>query len=137
MKLSEAIPLGSTVVTPKAGVLYSSERNVGCAIGMAMVAEGAEWSPAKPGATRTQNTELWWPWTTTTMSRPCGCWLYPRKMSAKEIIAHLFDKHVMRRKDWTLDQLVEWVRSVEPPTPILPDGDIPGIVEVVNLRETS
>src|SRR5437899_8234398 len=36
-----------------------------------------------------------------------------------EAITHLFDTHVMQPKEWgvkawTLDQLIDWVRSVEP-----------------------
>jgi hypothetical protein len=40
MKLSEAILLGSTVVTPKAGGQYFAENQAGCALGMAAIARG-------------------------------------------------------------------------------------------------
>lgn len=42
MKLSEAILLGSTVLTPKAGTQFIStqEAQSGCALGMAAVARG-------------------------------------------------------------------------------------------------
>ena len=45
MKLSEAILLGSTVVTPKAGALRFSGQNAGCALGMAAIASGCTFSP--------------------------------------------------------------------------------------------
>jgi hypothetical protein len=34
-------------------------------------------------------------------------------MRIKDIIAHLFDYHVMQERDWTLEQLVMWVKRVE------------------------
>jgi hypothetical protein len=48
--------------------------------------------------------------------RPCSCWRFrvPREMRIKDIIAHIFDYHVMKKRDWTLDQLAEWVQTVEP-----------------------
>src|SRR5208283_1030881 len=47
--------------------------------------------------------------------RPCACWRLwiPRKMRIKDIIAHLFDYHVVQERDWTLEQLVMWVKRVE------------------------
>ena len=41
MRLSEAILLGSTVVTPKPGRLHFSRENAGCAPGTAVFARGA------------------------------------------------------------------------------------------------
>jgi hypothetical protein len=38
----------------------------------------------------------------------------PRQMRIKDIIAHLFDFHVMKKKNWTLDQLAAWVERWEP-----------------------
>jgi hypothetical protein len=35
-------------------------------------------------------------------------------MRIKEIIAHLFDYHIMDKGNWTLEQLVAWVETVEP-----------------------
>jgi hypothetical protein len=35
-------------------------------------------------------------------------------MRIKDIIAHLFDVHVMQKENWTLAQLVEWVERWEP-----------------------
>jgi len=42
------------------------------------------------------------------------------------IIVHLFNYHVMTKKDWTMDQLIDWVRSVEPPDP---EEDAPKVNE--------
>jgi len=35
-------------------------------------------------------------------------------MRIKDIITHLFDWHVMVKKNWTLERLVAWVETVEP-----------------------
>lgn len=32
-----------------------------------------------------------------------------------EVIAHIFDDHIFIFSDWTLDQLIDWVRQNEPP----------------------
>ena len=47
MKLSEAILLGSTLVKPKAGALHFSGENAGCALGMAVIANGWKFVPAR------------------------------------------------------------------------------------------
>jgi len=141
MKLSEAILLGSTVVTPKAGALHFSGENAGCALGMAAIASGCSFSPAQREIPvkdlRTVNVEdIWGPWLLRVVIRPCDCrapvtlsslslkeitaWLFdrgsplPRGMRIKDIIAHLFDHHVMGKRDWTLDQLVGWLERWEP-----------------------
>jgi hypothetical protein len=142
MKLSEAILLGSTVVTPKAGALHFSAESAGCALGMAAIASGCTFSPAQRQIPvkdlRTLNVEdIWGRWLLRVVVRPCDCrapitlrglrlkeitaYLFdrssctlPRGMRIKDIIAHLFDHHVMGKKDWTLDQLVAWVERWEP-----------------------
>ena len=35
-------------------------------------------------------------------------------MRIKDIIAHIFDFHVMKKKNWTLEQLAAWVQTWEP-----------------------
>jgi hypothetical protein len=35
-------------------------------------------------------------------------------MRIKDIIAHLFDFHVMDKRNWTLERLIAWVETVEP-----------------------
>ena len=50
--------------------------------------------------------------------RPCECQPeLPREMRIKDVIAHLFDVHVMEKKNWTLADLVEWVQRWEPKPP--------------------
>jgi hypothetical protein len=57
-----------------------------------------------------------WPWVSKPLlNLPCGC-LHKDDFAdgANGTIAHLFDRHVFEKCDWTLDQLIDWVRSVEP-----------------------
>ena len=121
MKLSEAIRQGSTMIRPKAGVQFFQSENAGCALGMAAVARGCTFDPIKhhvpQSERRTLNAEtIWGDWMLEVMERPCTCWrctAAPR-MRVKDIIAHLFDRHVEGRRDWNLAQLVAWVETVEP-----------------------
>ena len=123
MKLSEAILVGRHILAPKAGTLHAStpEGQAGCALGMAAVAKGCTFrrykGPISPGdSMRALGTAaVWGDWVRDKVRRPCGCWLVPKRMQVQHIIPHLFDKHVMGKKaDWTLYQLVEWVKTVEP-----------------------
>ena len=121
MKLSEAILLGSTVLVPKAGRQHYSELNAGCALGMAAIASGCTFRPVtKPFPEKDRRTlgveGVWGSWVLATVRRPCTCWRFrvPREMRIKDTIAHLFDYHVMERRDWILEQLVAWVETVEP-----------------------
>jgi hypothetical protein len=134
MKLSEAILLGSTVVKPKAGSLVSPGREGACALGMAAIVRGCTFAPAvRPILAKDRRTlnaeDVWGPWLIKVVMRTCDCppEYVPRAMRIKDIIAHLFDEHVMRKKDWTLDQLVAWVATWEPGSPIRPEIlDVPG-----------
>ena len=121
MKLSEAIRQGSTMIRPKAGAQYFQVEKAGCALGMAAVARGCTFGPAKhpvpPSERRTLNAEMvWGDWILEVMERPCTCWrcTVPRRMRVKDIVAHLFDHHVEGRRDWNLAQLMAWVETVEP-----------------------
>lgn len=126
MKLSDAILLGSTVLAPKAGRQHFSELKAGCALGMAAIANGCTFRPVTQfdeKDRRTLGTEgVWGNWVLTEVRRPCECWrfLVAREMRIKDIIAHLFDHHVMRKKNWTLEQVVEWVKTVEPEDAVPP-----------------
>lgn len=121
MKLSEAILLGSTVVHPRAGSLRFSRTDEGCALGMAAIAVGCTFVrplrqiPVKD--LRTVNIEsVFGPWLLRIVMRPCECQPeLPREMRIKDVIAHLFDVHVMEKKNWTLAELVNWVQRWEPP----------------------
>jgi len=121
MKLSEAILLGSTVLAPKAGGQFFSETQQGCALGMAAVARGCTFRtvmrPIDDRERRTLGVEgIWGSWLLQRMERPCDCWRIwiRRKMRIKDIITHLFDYHVMDKRDWSIEQLAAWVKSVEP-----------------------
>jgi len=132
MKLSEAIVLGSTVLNSKAGGQHFSESQSGCALGMAAVARGCVFGPGRgpvdAQSRRTLGTEgVWGDWVLREVVRPCDCWRFrvPREMCIKDIIAHLFDYHVMVRKNWTIDRLANWVKTLEPeeaPLPKMPNA---------------
>jgi hypothetical protein len=121
MRLSEAILLGSTVLTPQAGRQHFAGNQAGCALGMAAIARGCSFRrvfrPFPSTDRRTLGTEgIWGQWVLQAVVRPCACWRFrvPCEMRIKDIIAHTFDYHVMRKKDWTLDRLAAWVETVEP-----------------------
>ncbi len=122
MKLSDAILLGSTMLAAKPGGQYFSETNSGCALGMAAVARGFTFQRGirraiNENECRTLGVEgVWGQWVLRLVARPCECWIFrvPRKMRVKDIIAHLFDFHVMKKKNWTLEQLAAWVQIWEP-----------------------
>jgi hypothetical protein len=121
MRLSEAILLGSTVLAPKAGGQHFSETQQGCALGMAAVARGCTFRtvirPIDDRERRTLGVEgVWGDWVLESEERPCDCWRIwiRRKMPIKGVIAHLFDYHIMDKRNWTLEQLVAWVKTVEP-----------------------
>ena len=145
MRLSEAILLGSTIVTPKAGALRFSGENAGCALGMAVIASGGTFRRQKcdipASERRTLNVEdLWGAWLLRVVARPCDCRApltlsrlrfkeitaylrhprsaaLPLEMRIKDIIAHLFDDHVMEARNWTLDRLAAWLQPLEPGDP--------------------
>jgi|SRR5215467_9564693 len=132
-------------VIPKAGALHFSREEAGCALGMAAIACGCTFSPTQRlipvKDRRTVNVEdIWGSWLLRVVVRPCDCRApitlsslclkgiiaslfvcgssaLPRGMRIKDIIAHLFDHHVMGKRDWTLDQLVSWVEGWEPSEP--------------------
>lgn len=103
MKLSDAIALGRTLKSPRAYTLGIGEDG-GCAIGMGLAAvdEHGSWP-----AVMTR-----WPWLTNQRELPCGC--NEGVGCSASAIVHVFDFHVYEKCDWTLDQLIDWVRSVEP-----------------------
>jgi hypothetical protein len=120
MKLSDAILLGSTILTPQAGRQYSAETQSGCALGMAAIARGCTFHRVfcrfDDRDRRTLGVErVWGNWVLQNVPRPCNCWSLwiPRKMRIKDTIAHIFDYHVMQQRDWTLEQLVMRVKRVE------------------------
>jgi hypothetical protein len=44
--------------------------------------------------------------------RPPRAGALPREMRIKDIVAHLFDYHVMGEGDWTLDRLTGWLQPL-------------------------
>lgn len=121
MKLSDAILLGSTVLTSRSGGQYYKEQDAGCALGMAAIAGGCTFGAAREEVAqqdrRTLGTEgVWGQWVLAVVERPCNCWKFrvPKEMRIKDIVAHIFDRHIMKKKDWTLERLVAWVKTVEP-----------------------
>ena len=121
MQLSEAILLGSTVMAPRAGRQIFSETQQGCVLGMAAVARGCTFRkvirPVDDTEGRTLGVEgVWGDWVLEKVERPCDCWRIwiRRKMRIKDVIAHLFDYHIMDKRNWTIEQLVTWVQAVEP-----------------------
>lgn len=119
MKLSEAILLGSTVMSAKPGRQYFSDTKSGCALGMAAIARGCRLvrvsGPVPVDGWRTCNAEgVWGGWVLYMVPTPCECWaITPHEMRIKDIIAHIFDHHVMTKSNWTLEQLAAWVATFE------------------------
>lgn len=140
MKLSDAILLGSTLLAPQAGRQYSPETQSGCALGMAAIATGCTYRKVQNVPSQERRTlgveGVWGTWTLEVVRRPCKCFflLVPRKLRIKEIIAHLFDYHVVTKKNWTLEQLVDWVRTVEPSEPAKPQPEPTPRLEIVWRR---
>jgi hypothetical protein len=107
MRLSDAIALGRTMLSPCSGGSrhkVGADRNQGCALEMALVAAGHDGIPWF-------DAQQVWPWLTASISAG---------------ITGRFDVNVMASAsflEWkkeerlTLDQLIDYVRSIEPPEP--------------------
>lgn len=98
--LSEAILLGSTFVSPCAGGRKGKNPDMskGCALEMALAA--------------VERDDLEWP-------EAAAVWPWVRHNDGNDnrlilLIAHTFDHYVMHLKTMSLDQFIEWVRSIEP-----------------------
>lgn len=102
MRLSDAIAMGRLLVKPS----LICDENHGCVLHMALRAISSD---ARFSGAFTE-----WRWLLSSVKAPCGC---EREGSAQLGIIHLFDRHVLAQGDWTLDQLIDWVRSVEPAEP--------------------
>lgn len=127
MRLSEAIGLGSVLIKPRANYLLDESGTMGCALGMAGIAIGLSLRGPKisfcginiGSEERYEPLREAWPWLLQTVSEyPCGCALDSKCEDHEDTITHLFDNHVavpieFGNKDWTLDRLIDWVRSVE------------------------
>lgn len=103
MRLSDAVAMGRTLRKPAPGDLGNSEE--GCAMGMALAACGK-----RP---MYGYIEILWPWATDQNDfRKCPV-CNERYRNVSHMVQHCFDSHVWTR-EMTLDQLIDWVRSVEP-----------------------
>lgn len=120
MKLSDAIQLGRMVMHLIRGV-QNDGQDGGCAIGIGLRACGL--FPSKSENTDLETFEAAieaWPWLQDPVSVPCSeliCAFSGYEMNYAQAIAHTFDHHVFGQGDWTLDQLVTWIQSVEPAEP--------------------
>ena len=132
LKLSEAILLGSTQIKPMAGSVLCYDHNgeaYGCALGMAGVAEGGE------------ERHHWlldtiWPILRQKTNYPCEC--FPEyEQVLQTVITHLFDAHVINKEDWTLEQLVDFVRKVEDEHPSLTIAEQKKPCQGVKVEENS
>jgi hypothetical protein len=122
--LSEAMVLGSTLVTPRRHKLLRDGE--GCAFGMVLAANGRSEAHADDAGTFLLTN---YPWMRAkTFDYPCNCYkgmsVYSntgliRRMdlpaTADQVIVHLFDDHIRgcSLPKWTFDQLVAWVREHE------------------------
>src|SRR6266576_6207500 len=115
MKLSNAIATGRVLLRAHAGIFVAGDS--GCALGMAYKASGLVAESKIVGYTMNDCFKAW-PWTMQLpKTPPCGCDIGDYNLG--QAITHLFDTHVMQAgawkvEAWTLDQLIDWVRSVEP-----------------------
>jgi len=109
MRLSEAIMLGRHLVEKQMCGLLPN-----CAMGMALRASG--WTDLTFDSMYGYELVKLWPWLNNPMPQilPCDHLIAGIKNQMTYAIMHLFDGHVCVREDWTLEQLVDWVRSVEP-----------------------
>lgn len=107
VRLSDAILLGSRVI-PSQPITMGYSGGPGCALGMACAATGldvgcnARESDLLKDRFPVLDTEIW---------LPCGC--SDRNFKVFGVIGHIFDFHVMDKHNWTIEQLVDWVRTIE------------------------
>lgn len=129
MKTSEALLLGSTLLKPVCGVFMNEENDSGCALGMVAVAMHGI---AAVCEFRYQQSQLLPAWLMSSPRRvplPCDCQAgllmgggggrctrSVVESSHSSVIVHLFNQHVCDGT-WTIEQLADWIRSVEPNEP--------------------
>lgn len=118
MKISTAIALGRHLIKPLAGIHLTVNGRSGCAWGMVNKAVPEEFVLMSNRAKYTRAT------------LPCECRNGNEAIGScmrvqpiydfnnlSNIIVHLFNDHVMTKKDWTMDQLIDWVAANEPADP--------------------
>jgi hypothetical protein len=129
MRLSDAIALGRTLALP----WEPGNRGGGrmCALmlaGLAASGNSCDWRTNLPFMVESFDGEH-------PITVPCGCtrgeWLDSSDLRfGHRAIMHMFNHHVSTVGDWTLDQLIDWVRSIEPP-----ELEIAETLEVLTLAE--
>lgn len=133
MKMSDAIATGRVLIKPKRGTIGDGLE--GCALGMAEAAVFGDWGLGRESYQREDELAQEWPFMNKKTSYPCGCIWTINPVEVIAVIVHIFDDHVMRannNENWTLDQLIDWVRSVEPAeTQAQPEPS----TELLTLRE--
>lgn len=103
MKLSEMIAMGRTLVPELEAANLDK-----CALGMAGYAGGLDMVYGRYNALEAE-----WPWLKE-KGQGCECGnMYGLNTKMFDII-HRFDYHIMLLGDWTLDRLIDFVRSIEP-----------------------
>lgn len=119
MRASEALRMGSKMIAPLRGQLLNAEHTAGCALGMISIGN--------------QNFSLLthcYPWTLLRAEFPCSCcscrdelvmgsggMLVTRntaRSNIQEMVVHLFNYHVCTTHDWTIDQIADWLDTVDP-----------------------
>ena len=102
-------------------------------IGMAVIGAGGKW--IQRGLESVEFLH-WWPWVNNFAKRPCQCQSVRPLSRVGSLIPHLFDQHVFRQCDWTIEQLAQWVASIEPPEQELTfPADVPSDVVRTHLAE--
>lgn len=124
MRLSDAIMLGSTAIRWVGGISDDGHGG-GCALGMATVAMGKTYEDGR--AAFGKEMAEWLFNSREPVVLPCGCKASELigsgnnmlrvdtiQQSYAGVLVHLFNFHVMMAKDWTLEQVCDWVRTYEP-----------------------
>jgi hypothetical protein len=104
LELDEAIRIGSLLVQePKVGDINA------CVLGMAAKAVGCKETRVLP---ITAFIKREWPWLGTRNVASCPqCGL---GLMGSERVWHLFDRHIMEDRTMTIDQLADYVATIEP-----------------------
>lgn len=117
MRLSNAVATGRTLIIPTRGVILMDPDH-GCALGMGLAGAGVPYKKVEAMHSEAACVRAQWPWLTDWFHLPCSCQMGKSANTAFNIIGHVFDCHIMgRAPDWTLDQLIDWICSVEPAEP--------------------
>jgi hypothetical protein len=110
MKLSTAIMLGRTVIKEIDAYSYC-----GCAIGMGLAALGYEYESVLHDSKKAMSdAEKEWPWLCQRYEGQMTSWCYSVPETYFDIISRGFFQ--VQEGIITLEQLVDWIASVEPPS---------------------